>query len=337
VKALQRLDDNPSNVRRGGARGAPVVIIGMHRSGTSMIVRMLRRLGVFTGWELDANGEAIFFVLRNRAILESQGARWDRPGPIDELLDHGPLRHRLADTLRRDLSTPAVASYLGPIGYLRYRSLQRFERAWGWKDPRNTLLLPLWLEIFPSARVVHVVRNGVDVALSLARREQHRIDYVLGDPEAVRDFVRQTRRPPDGCGRLAWAFSQLRLRLRSEHFRRRFGQLRIHPVIDPARGFELWEQYLTCAERHAESVHGGMLQLRYEDVLRDPSGEVERLAAFCGLEVDRDRREEAASVVDVSRPSQPEQEAAAQRLFEVVADSPWLRRLGYRRPAPGSQ
>ncbi len=32
-------------------------------------------------------------------------------------------------------------------------------KAWGWKDPRNTFTLPMWLSIFPKARVLHVLRN----------------------------------------------------------------------------------------------------------------------------------------------------------------------------------
>ena len=42
---------------------------------------------------------------------------------------------------------------------------------WGWKDPRTSLLLPLWGKIFPNAQVVHIYRNGHYVALSLLKRD----------------------------------------------------------------------------------------------------------------------------------------------------------------------
>lgn len=307
----------------------PVVVMGMHRSGTSMVIRMLRRLGVFTGWELDANGEAVFFVLRNRAVLEAQGARWDRPGPIDEVLESAPLRERVVAALERDLHSPSVMSYLGPAGYLLHRSPARLRRPWGWKDPRNTLLLPLWLEIFPSARVVHVVRNGVDVALSLAGRERRRLDHLLGDGTTVPGFLRLLASPPDDSSRFAWAFSQVRLRLPHERLRRRFGPLRIHPIIDPVRGFELWEQYVARADRHLGSVHGDVLRVRYEDVLRDPWGESQRLAAFACPTADATARERAAALVDTSKLSREEPSLGASRLLEGACDSAWLRRLGY--------
>jgi hypothetical protein len=43
---------------------------------------------------------------------------------------------------------------------------------WGFKDPRSCLLLPLYLAIFPGARVLHIVRSADDVAASLAGRRK---------------------------------------------------------------------------------------------------------------------------------------------------------------------
>jgi hypothetical protein len=45
---------------------------------------------------------------------------------------------------------------------------------WGWKDPRSTFTLPVWLDVFPQAKVIHLVRHGVDVAWSLRKRERKR-------------------------------------------------------------------------------------------------------------------------------------------------------------------
>ena len=45
------------------------------------------------------------------------------------------------------------------------------EVVWGWKDPRNSLTLPVWRSVYPSARVIHVVRDGRAVALSLNDRD----------------------------------------------------------------------------------------------------------------------------------------------------------------------
>jgi hypothetical protein len=42
---------------------------------------------------------------------------------------------------------------------------------WGWKDPRNSLTLPFWQRLIPRMRYVLCLRNPIDVAASLRRRD----------------------------------------------------------------------------------------------------------------------------------------------------------------------
>src|SRR5438270_95637 len=46
-----------------------------------------------------------------------------------------------------------------------------FGKHWGWKEPRTTLFVPVWLEIFPEARIVHVIRDAHAAASSIRERE----------------------------------------------------------------------------------------------------------------------------------------------------------------------
>lgn len=39
----------------------PIIILGMHRSGTTMITQLLENLGLFVGTEKEVNHEALFF------------------------------------------------------------------------------------------------------------------------------------------------------------------------------------------------------------------------------------------------------------------------------------
>ena len=142
---------------------SPVVIVGMHRSGTSLISRVLSELGVHIGAELDGHYESVCFKAVNRRLLQDTGAHWAKPAPFVSGLGEGDFRSTNVDKAKV-LLEDRLASYG------RVSDGQR----WGWKDPRNTLTLPLWLELFPEARVIHVVRNGIDVALSLYRRESKR-------------------------------------------------------------------------------------------------------------------------------------------------------------------
>lgn len=58
----------------------PVIIIGMHRSGTSMISRMIEALGLFQGKEKDPNNEAFFFSISTNGCFVRAAAHGIIPG-----------------------------------------------------------------------------------------------------------------------------------------------------------------------------------------------------------------------------------------------------------------
>jgi len=60
--------------------------------------------------------------------------------------------------------------YLGFIKGLKYKSLKELDFPWGWKDPRNTFTIDIWIEVFPNAKLIHIYRNPIDVAESLRKR-----------------------------------------------------------------------------------------------------------------------------------------------------------------------
>jgi len=147
---------------------APVIVIGMHRSGTSLLTAMLGECGVFRGWELDEYHESRQFQAVNERLFAAAGATWDRPADLAAFLAR-PDGLATARGLLADLADETFfSSYFGP------GSDARAVGRWGWKDPRNTYTLPLWLELFPAARVIHILRNGTAVALSLRKRETSR-------------------------------------------------------------------------------------------------------------------------------------------------------------------
>ena len=58
----------------------PVVVVGMHRSGTSLVSRILDDCGVMMGKDLQEDHESIFFISLNEWIYGNAGASWERPG-----------------------------------------------------------------------------------------------------------------------------------------------------------------------------------------------------------------------------------------------------------------
>ncbi|MDZ7724825.1 MAG: sulfotransferase [candidate division KSB1 bacterium] len=158
---------------------APVIIIGMHRSGTTLLAKLLKQAGLWIGNDLIDTWESRFFLNRNEKILNAGGGSWASPECAEAILGHSSLRRALTLELKQDASSAFCAGYLGLKRYIKHRSLFNLQEPWGWKEPRTMLLLPLYLDIFPGAKVIHIVRNGVDVAASLARREQVRLEQTI--------------------------------------------------------------------------------------------------------------------------------------------------------------
>jgi hypothetical protein len=161
----------------GAAPSQPrvVVVLGFHRSGTSMVTRMLNLLGVELGdasqllepEERDnARGywEPRWMIELNEELLAQLGAgpfRSFAPEPGWELAPKlDPLRERA----RKHLESHFAST-----------------RTWGWKDPRTSLTLPFWRTVVeqPMAFVI-CVRSPADAVASALKRglvDIHRWEY----------------------------------------------------------------------------------------------------------------------------------------------------------------
>lgn len=147
--------------RQKDAAPAPICITGMHRSGTSMVAKLLQEAGLYLGSiddlmpPAEENPEGFYehlgFVRLNDELLNAAGAGWDcPPGPDFDWTspDLNAFRER----------TRFLA---GPL---------RMAGTWGWKDPRNSLTMPFWRSVFGPLRTIVVIRNPLEVVTSLHRR-----------------------------------------------------------------------------------------------------------------------------------------------------------------------
>jgi hypothetical protein len=280
----------------------PLIIIGMHRSGTSMVTRVLRELGVFTGRNVDPNDEAFFFQRINRWLFQLSGATWDRPGPARQLAAESKTRQPINGQLERLLRSPRVAAYSGWLNWLRYRAPGRFPFPWCWKDPRNTFTLPFWTDLFPGARVIHVVRNGVDVAASLAHRGVREL-AALGERFSWVDFI--ANRPlPDT------ALSVLCLELEE--------------------GFRLWEAYCAEAEEQLSRLPAERtMTIGYETLLEEPLPLLRDLCAFAGVSPEATRLAAVAADLDAGRRNAWAQDQQLRDFHQSVSGSETMKRYGY--------
>jgi hypothetical protein len=176
---------------RSPSSGYPLIVIGMHRSGTSLLAQLLHRAGVPMGRDRNVHDESAFFLELNKFLFRAAHADWDYPEPMLLLLEVPELRQALVEHLRSCCASRATRPYLGWRRFLRSSRLEVQPDPWGWKDPRNTFTLPIWLEVFPNARVLNVYRNGVDVAESLVVRERRRLARIHNPVRSCRCLSHQ--------------------------------------------------------------------------------------------------------------------------------------------------
>ncbi len=140
----------------------PVAIAGMHRSGTSMITRLLNLCGLYLGDEkylipnAEDNPEGFWehtkFQAINNEILALFNGAWDAPPQFEKNWEASPSLKNIykgAEEVLQELSQPSL---------------------WGWKDPRNSLTLPFWKKQLPDLKIIICLRNPFDVYRSLERR-----------------------------------------------------------------------------------------------------------------------------------------------------------------------
>jgi hypothetical protein len=152
-----------SHVKLAQPAGA-VIVLGMARSGTSAITRLLALLGVELGRDEellapreDVNPRGYFehrpIVRINAELLRRMGGSWRTP----PRLVPGWQRAAELEDLRARASQLLATSFAGaPV--------------WGFKDPRTSLTLPFWSDLIGDAYYVICHRRPLDSARSLERR-----------------------------------------------------------------------------------------------------------------------------------------------------------------------
>lgn len=143
-----------------GTNTLAVLVLGMHRSGTSLATEILSQLGFWIGTEEQLIGASEYnprghFELRagvefDNEVLRQAGGTWDDPPAI--------------------ASVDALATTLGPPVDAWFNGRAPFAL----KDPRLCLTLPVWMPALSAfdVRIVHVVRDSHAVARSLVTRNE---------------------------------------------------------------------------------------------------------------------------------------------------------------------
>ena len=147
-----------------------ILVVGMHRSGTSLVSRLLGELGVFMGADLNRHAESKAFLDLNSRIFRLGHGDWDVPAPVTELLATERVVGDLTRLLESEEWPTLQRQYLGQGSFRVFRRPRPWPDRWGWKDPRSSITLPLWRRCLPGARVVASVRVNSSTGRDLSGR-----------------------------------------------------------------------------------------------------------------------------------------------------------------------
>jgi hypothetical protein len=209
-----------------------VIVFNASHSGSRLLAIMLRRLGVFMGSHLNDSEDSLDLFELVRYLVEQHAPDYSR------FFNEGdaalPLRVQAA-----------IEAHLEdrPAG-----------QAWGWKLCETGHALPVISRLFPTARCIHLIRDGRDVAFS---------PFVA--PKAA--FWRKIYFNDDQI--CSWRGHGMTQRAYRAH-----GHL-----FNAAR----WVNSVTLGRAHGAMLGERYLEVRYEDLVADPAGEMERVADFLGL------------------------------------------------------
>jgi hypothetical protein len=131
-----------------------IIVLGMHRSGTSCLTGNLEQAGLYLGdvnrkapYNAKGNQENRAIMDLNDAVMSESGAAWDHP----------PKTPPVWSKEHRDLRDKILASYPD-------------EQIFGFKEPRTLFTLDGWLEAIPETGLVGTFRHPLTVAKSLQSR-----------------------------------------------------------------------------------------------------------------------------------------------------------------------
>jgi hypothetical protein len=268
----------------------PLIILGMHRSGTSLTTRLLADCCFFPGRKLSVNSESVLFRRINEKMYRQVGASWSRIDRICNAMDSHEFVSRHAGKIRDYLLTYRhIRRFFTGEHWNRLRAGELFP--WCWKDPRTTITFPVWLEVFPDARFLTIRRNGIDVALSLHRR-------------ALKNNQFWKRFSP------VHNFSKRMLNLKE--------------------CLDLWAEHLHFELRKRVLIpKGNLLEVEYEHFLANPISTLSRILEFAGVSYQKKKLGFISAQINQKRLDNSRYVLQFKDEIEPLLGNPLLQQFGY--------
>jgi hypothetical protein len=157
----------------------PVAVGGVGGSGTRVVASILREIGYHIGHDLNEACDNLWFTLlfKYREALDLEDDTFVRRLDVFEAAMAGNPQALVPDELETLLGLERAGQHGRAWLQARAASLGGFQphatRPWAWKEPNTHMLLDRLFARVPRMRYIHVMRNGMDMALSGNQNQLH--------------------------------------------------------------------------------------------------------------------------------------------------------------------
>ncbi|MFZ4462630.1 MAG: sulfotransferase family protein, partial [Bacteroidales bacterium] len=139
-----------------------ILVLGMHRSGTSLVAQIIAKWGAFMGDDLmradkfnpDGYWEFNPLFRFHEKLLEKTNNQWFAPS--------------------EDINVKELVNEFGDEARELVKLMDKGGKIWCWKDPRISLFMDFWNEILTGREIIYIVVNRPpnDIASSLLVRDK---------------------------------------------------------------------------------------------------------------------------------------------------------------------
>jgi hypothetical protein len=167
-----------------------VIIAGMHRSSTSLFTQYMKQCGLYIGSNLigsnidnkDGYFENATIVDIQQSIIQRKGFNIFNSKTFKEFEEVDKIK--IMEEVQRNKNN---------CNYCKYFAI---------KDPRNSLFLDAWIDLYPQAKFIFIYRDCSEVVDSLIRRRTDReikfwpflaVSSWINYNEALIDFMKKNK------------------------------------------------------------------------------------------------------------------------------------------------
>lgn len=248
----------------------PVVIMGRGHSGTRVLAWLCTYLGVQLGTSTDretADADDLKFTRRIKKIAM----------PLLGITREDEVSERDRKKLIK-----AVDKY--------YNGLGQPDGLWGWKFPETYLIAPLVRSVFPEVRMLHLVRDGRDIAFK---------NHLTDDPGR-----------PLG--------------------KRLLKKINALDDPHPVQAIKSWAWQVEQFEAYAQTLpEDQVLTVSFEDLCNNPLETGQRVCDFLGTDMNDKARNYLETGINTAKVSQYREHSDADIAEVQAAAEVLLKRLGY--------